>query len=210
LKPKRKLDLLLQVNILFFLNSQTYISLKKALRFIFGALLFVSGEYLGYRLFTNDNQSSLIGLLGILAVLMTFIGMALILEIPYLYLNRLYHKKMVTNKVIANIVCIPMLVLIISSFVIPVMVYTHHSHKYHKEQINKYGVMQDIIIENESHGKNSNNYSDFSFYHNGKKWRGSLRTWNYRLGDSAKIIYSSQNPNEMEWYEKYLKQKNEN
>jgi hypothetical protein len=34
-----------------------------------------------------------------------------------------------------------------------------------------------------------------------------LDHWNYHVGDTIEIIYSSQNPNEHEWYEKYLEDK---
>jgi hypothetical protein len=38
-----------------------------------------------------------------------------------------------------------------------------------------------------------------------------LDAWQYQIGDSAQIIYSSQNPNETEWFNKYLEDKeNEN
>jgi uncharacterized membrane protein len=181
--------------------------LKKILRFLLGVSLFVGGEYLGYEVFINYNQNSLLGIVGILAVVMSFGGMFLIIETPILFLANLCDEYKNKNKLTHFILFIPMIIMAISLFALPVIVYTHYSEKYHKEQIDKYGVIQNIIIDNESHGKNSNNYSDFSFYHNGIEWRGSLRTWNYRLGDSAKIIYSSENPNEVEWFEKYIKTK---
>lgn len=181
--------------------------MKKVFRFILGILLFGCGEYLGYRVFISYNQNSLLGIVGIIAVIMTFWGMFLIIETPLLFLADLSDKLKSKNKLIHFALFIPIFILTISLFAIPVIVHSHYSDKYHKEQIDNFGVIQDIIIDNESHGKNSNNYSDFSFYHNGIERRGSLRTWNYRLGDSAKIIYSSENPNEVDWYEKYIKTK---
>ena len=181
--------------------------MTKFLRLILGLVLFICGEYFGNRVFTYYDQKSFIWIIGILAVIMVFVGTALILEVPFRVLNNQYYKFIEKNKVIANLFCVPMFFLAILLFVLPATVFYYYSGKYHKEQIDHFGVTQDIIIDNESHGKNSNNYSDFTFYHKGEKWRGSLRTWKYKLGDSAKIIYSSENPNEVEWYERYLETK---
>ena len=169
--------------------------------------MFVGGEYLGYRVFTNYNQGGFVGLVGLLAVIITLIGIALILEIPFSYLNEFYYKYVENNKTLANIICIPMFILTIGFFAIPTIVFYHYSDKYHQEQLDSFGVTQDIIIDSESHGKNSNNYSYFNFFHNGIEWRKSLRIWHYGIGDTAKIIYSKENPNEVEWYEKYLEKK---
>ena len=181
--------------------------MKKIFRFILGAILFGGGEYLGYRVFTNYNQGSYVGLVGLLAVIITLIGITLILVIPFSYLNDLYYKCFEINKTIANLIFIPQLILLISFFAIPTLIFYYYSEKYHLKQLDSFGITQDIIIDSESHGKNSNNYSNFNFLHNGIEWRGSLSTWHYRLGDSARIIYSKENPNEVEWYEKYLEKK---
>ena len=178
--------------------------MKKLIRSIIGGCLFIGGEYLGYRVFTNYNQNIFIHLFGVLAFCMTFGGVALLVEFPFSYLNKKYNEKKATNKTIAYLICVPTFVLIISSLFIPAFVFYHYTGKYHRDQIDKFGVVQKIMIESESHGKNSNNYSYFRFYHNGQVWKGDLPIWRYGIGDSAKIIYSKENPNEVEWYEKYL------
>ncbi len=63
-----------------------------------------------------------------------------------------------------------------------------------------------MYLESEIKGRSSRHDLCFTFRHNQRTWHGMLDHGQYEVGDSAVIIYSSQNPNEVEWFEKYTRE----
>ena len=56
-------------------------------------------------------------------------------------------------------------------------------------------------------GQNSRHDLLFKYDYNGKSFDGMLHRWKYKVGDSALVIYSSENPGEVAWYYRYKENK---
>lgn len=173
---------------------------------IFGIVLAILGEYLAYYVYTNIQQDTLNGCLGVIAFVAIFIGVIMVLS-PFITLWEGIHKRLETTKpVYRNLIHVIGFLFLTVPFFVAGKVFYHFTGKYHIEQLKQHGIVTKVKIQSEIKGNNSRHDLCFDFMHNGKKWEGMLDHWNYQVGDSAVIIYSAENPNEVEWYQLYLEQ----
>ena len=78
-------------------------------------------------------------------------------------------------------------------------------NKYEKDQLKTFGRLQKVRI-NDIHLKGKGTpYALFDFYLDGKKYSNDLNPKNYSIGDSATIIFSTNNTDIVKWEEDYDK-----
>ncbi|MBK1895390.1 hypothetical protein [Chryseobacterium paridis] len=74
-------------------------------------------------------------------------------------------------------------------------------NKYEKYQLKTYGRIQKVKINNIEYKGKGSPYVFFDFYLDGKKYSTDLNQKNYSIGDSAIIIFSTDNTDIVEWAE---------
>lgn len=182
--------------------------MKILLSIILGIALAITGEILAFYVYSNYSQGGFInGLLGISAVIAILLGIVLALSYPIKYAEQLEVRLKEKSKLIKFLTGSIIFIVFITPFVVAVAAFYHFTETYHEEQLEKYGVVTTVIIQSEINDKNNRHDLCFQFMHDGITWEGMLDRWNYTVGDTVEIIYSSQNPNEHEWYKKYTADK---
>ncbi|MFZ4797452.1 MAG: hypothetical protein ACOYMA_08145 [Bacteroidia bacterium] len=186
--------------------------MKKLITTIFlGLALAVMGEILAFYVYSKIDQGGILnGLIGITAFFSIFFGTIIISIYPEEYIKKNVRFKIKSNY-LNFLIGSTLFIIFKLPFVLAIMIFYHFTGNYHDNQLKQFGIVKTVFIESEITGKNSRHDLCFQFNHNGKIWDGMLDAWQYQIGDSAQIIYSSQNPNETEWFNKYLEDKeNEN
>ncbi len=82
--------------------------------------------------------------------------------------------------------------------VIPLLVYSFFKVEYDNEQFEANGIVKKIFIESSSRGKSST-YMHFKYLHNGVSYETKLQNKDFKIGDSANIIFSTHNPYIVKW-----------
>lgn len=183
-------------------------NMKKLLIFLAGVSIAILGEMLAYYVYTSYTQGGLVnGLLGIIAFIAILIGLILAISPFFPFLENIEKRLKLKNKILYVTACIFALVVFISPLVAAVVTFYHFTGKYDEEQLEQFGIVKKVLIEDEITGRNSRHDLCFSFWHDSKLWEGMMGAWKYQVGDSAEIIYSSNNPNVTAWYRKYLEEK---
>jgi hypothetical protein len=72
-------------------------------------------------------------------------------------------------------------------------------NKYAKDQLHTFGRLQKVRINDIHYKGKGTPYAFFDFYMNGKKYTNNLSPKNYSIGDSAIIIFSTNNTDIVEW-----------
>lgn len=72
-------------------------------------------------------------------------------------------------------------------------------NKYEKDQLKNFGQLQKVRINDIHYKGKGTKYAFFDFYLNGKKLTNELNPKNYSVGDSATIIFSTQNTDIVKW-----------
>ena len=172
---------------------------------IIGISIAFLGELLAYHVFANYNQGGWInGFLGITAFIAIFGGVILTIAYPISLAGKAeayFNKK---GNFINFLAGTSAFLFMTAPFVIATVTFYHFTGKYHDEQLEQFGMVTTVRIESEITGENSRHDLCFRFKHHGKTWKGMLDFWHYQVGDSVEVIFSSENPNETEWYQKYL------
>jgi hypothetical protein len=166
-----------------------------------GLILTIIGEYLVFRVYTHIEFDIVFGLLGIISFIIIFTGCILFLT-PFFNLWIELDKQLKsTQSKYRNLINVVAFFLSCIPFIVAGKVFYYYTGKYHTEQLQQNGVVTKVKIKSEITGNNSRHDLYFDFIHNGEKWEGSLGHWKYEVGDSVEIIYSSENPNEVSYYE---------
>ncbi|ASK31917.1 hypothetical protein CEY12_18185 [Chryseobacterium sp. T16E-39] len=76
-------------------------------------------------------------------------------------------------------------------------------NKYEKYQLKTYGLIQKVKINTIEHKGKGDPYAFFDFYLDGKKYSTDLSQKNYTVGDSATIIFSTDNTDIVDWAEDF-------
>ncbi|WP_343534688.1 hypothetical protein [Pedobacter sp.] len=76
-------------------------------------------------------------------------------------------------------------------------------NKYEKDQLKTFGQLQKVKIIDIRHKGKGTSYAFFDFYLEGKKYSNDLSPKNYNIGDSATIIFSTNNTDIVEWAEDF-------
>lgn len=72
-------------------------------------------------------------------------------------------------------------------------------NKYEKEQLKNFGRLQKVRIYDIHYKGKGAKFAFFEFYLNGKKYTNDLDPKNYKVGDSATIIFSTHNTDIVKW-----------
>ncbi len=72
-------------------------------------------------------------------------------------------------------------------------------NKYEKDQLKTFGQLQKVKIIDIRHKGKGTSYAFFDFYINGKKYSNNLSRKNYNTGDSATIIFSTNDTDIVKW-----------
>ena len=75
--------------------------------------------------------------------------------------------------------------------------------KYEKDQLKTFGRLQKVRITDIHYKGKGTPYAFFDFYLDGKKYTGDLSPKNYNIGDSATIIFSTNNTDIVKWADDY-------
>lgn len=174
--------------------------LKTILTVIIGILIAVLGEVLAFTVYSNHDQGGFMnGLLGVVAFITILLGAILVVYPLVAYTDKMelyLSKKANYIKFVFRSVAF---VFFIAPFVVAALAFYHFTEQYHDTQLRQFGTVTKVLIEHEIRGSNSIN-------HDGNIYDGMLDAWEYQVGDSVEVIYSANNPNEKEWYRKYLKE----
>jgi len=76
-------------------------------------------------------------------------------------------------------------------------------NKYKKDQLMTFGRLQKVRIKDIHRKGKGAPYAFFDFYLNGKKYTNNLSPKNYSIGDSATIIFSTNNTDIVEWADNF-------
>jgi hypothetical protein len=182
--------------------------MKTLLTTIAGIALTILGEMLAFYVYSSINQGGLInGLFGTNAFVSILSGVIMTISYPMKYSNKIWIQFKGKSKIVKNLLGTFIFFFLSIPFVIAVVAFYHFTGKYHDEQLENFGIVKTVVIESETVRNNSIHNLYFHFNHDGRIWEGSLDAWEYHVGDTVEIIYSSQNPNETEWYKKHLNDK---
>jgi hypothetical protein len=72
-------------------------------------------------------------------------------------------------------------------------------NKYEKEQLETFGRLQKVRISDIQYKGKGSPYAFFDFYLDGKKYTNELSPKNYSIGDSVRIIFSTNNTDIVKW-----------
>lgn len=72
-------------------------------------------------------------------------------------------------------------------------------NKYEKDQLKTFGQLQKVKIIDIHHKGKGTAYAFFDFYLDGKKYSNNLSPKDYNIGDSATIIFSTDNTDIVKW-----------
>jgi hypothetical protein len=72
-------------------------------------------------------------------------------------------------------------------------------NKYEKEQLETFGRLQKVRISDIQNKGKGSPYAFFDFYLDGKKYTNELSPKNYSIGDSVRIIFSTNNTDIVKW-----------
>jgi len=75
--------------------------------------------------------------------------------------------------------------------------------KYEKDQLQTFGRLQKVRINDIHYKGKGTPYAFFDFYLDGKKYTNELSPKNYSIGDSATIIFSTNNTDIVKWADDY-------
>ena len=180
---------------------------KTLLIVIFGILLALFGEWLGYFVYTSKIQGGfLMGLLGFTAFVTVFGGVILIWY-PLIKSEEKINQWLINkNKLVKFSTYISLTTYFLTPPIFAIVCFYHFTNIYTNNQLAEFGIKQRVKITRQITGKNSRHDLLFKFNHEGKNWDGMLDSWKYNIGDSAEIIFSSDNPNEVEWYLKFIQE----
>lgn len=179
--------------------------MKKLITALLGIILAILGEMLAYYVFASKTQGGFfMGFLGITAFVAIIVGIILTIINPIKYAEKLHLRLKGKSKWLLNLTGILGFFTFLAPFVAAVLVFYHFAGNYHDEQMAKFGIITKVKLQSEISGFNSRHDLCFSFTHEGKTIDGMLDHWIYEVGDSVEIIYSGENPNEVEWYKEYL------
>lgn len=78
-------------------------------------------------------------------------------------------------------------------------------NKYEKDQLKTFGRLQKVRINDIHYKGKGTPYAFFDFYLDGKKYSNDLSPKNYSIGDSATIIFSTNNTDIVKWAEDFDK-----
>lgn len=76
-------------------------------------------------------------------------------------------------------------------------------NKYEKDQLKNFGRLQKVRINDIHYKGKGTPYAFFDFYLDGKKYTNDLNPKNYSIGDSATIIFSTNNTDIVKWADDY-------
>lgn len=76
-------------------------------------------------------------------------------------------------------------------------------NKYEKDQLKNFGRLQKVRINDIHYKGKGESYAFFNFYLDGKKYTNDLSPKNYSIGDSATIIFSTNNTDIVKWVDDY-------
>lgn len=79
----------------------------------------------------------------------------------------------------------------------------NYVNEYKINQLKNFGQLQKVRINDIHRTTKGGPYVSFEFYFNGKKFEDRLSRNNYNVGDSAKIIFSTNNPDIVIWAEDF-------
>jgi hypothetical protein len=72
-------------------------------------------------------------------------------------------------------------------------------YKYEKDQLSTFGQTQEVVINDIGYKGKGTSYAFFDFYFNGKTYSNNLDPKDYEVGDSATIIFSTNDPDIVKW-----------
>ena len=181
--------------------------MRTLITIIAGLILVYLGEELALYVYANYYLNSALALLGILSVVILFTGASFI-SYPIIKWGPKFDKWAKNkSKFVKAFTYPPLIVICILPHITSIVLFYKNSNQYHLEQLDNFGVKQKVKITRKKDGKNSRHDLLFKYDHNGKSFDGMLHRWKYNVGDSALIIYSSENPGEVAWYYRYKENK---
>ena len=183
-------------------------SLKETLlAIISGILLAAFGEWLAYYVYTSKVQGGFyLGFLGIIAFIAVLIGATLVAIPLAITMDKSSGWLKAKSVFVRTPIYLFGVLYSIAPFVLAVVTFYHFANKYTFHQLKTYGVRQTVVITDEIIGRNSRHDLLFEYEHEGKIWEGMIDHWKYNVGDTVDIIYSTDNPHEVAWYDKFTQE----
>ena len=182
---------------------------------LLNALLILIGAFIFYKVFWKNDGSRLLGLIGfcfvsfgsiLLSVSLTRIIINTKTDFDFTTLSNpkkyqiLKEKIGVTKLRVINTMYASLTIIIFASTAYEVFNYVN---EYKINQLKNFGQLQKVRINDIHRTTKGGPYVSFEFYFNGKKFEDRLSRNNYNVGDSVKIIFSTNNPDIVIWAEDF-------
>ncbi|MBI1184936.1 hypothetical protein GC194_11735 [bacterium] len=186
------------------------LKLKVLIKMIAGLCLVFFGEELALYVYKYYYKNSNLAILGILAVVILMFGSTFISWPIIRWSSKIDKRVKKWNKPAKVIAYTSILVIFFIPHMASIVLFYKNTDEYHIKQLDAYGITQMVYIAGKIEGENSRHDLLFEYNHDGEIFNGMLNRWKFQVGDSALIIYSSENPSELEWYQKYIENKDKN
>lgn len=111
------------------------------------------------------------------------------------------YKKVGLKKV--RLINITYIILCLIIFALSAFSYVKLANQYETNQLKYYGIKQKIKIKEVRYKGKGNKYAIFDYYLNGEKYSNDLLNQSFVVGDSATIIFSSDDTDILKWFDDY-------
>ena len=181
--------------------------MKTLITIVIGLVLIFLGEELALYVYANYYLNSSLALLGILAFTIIASGATLITY--QLAKQTTNFDQWVKDKsiIIKALIYPPLLIICLTPYISSVVLFYKNTNAYHQEQLDNHGVIAKVKITDKIDRLKSRHDLLFRYEYDGTTYKGMLNRWKYDVGDSVLILFSSENPGEVAWYEKYKNQR---
>jgi len=188
---------------------------RKAIKYLLlNSLLILVGAFILYKVWWTKDSARFLGLIGycfvafgsiLLSVSLTRIIISSKRDFDFTTLSNKKKYQILKEaigsskvKVINTIYC-SLSIILFGSTTYGLVAFLN---KYEKEQLKNFGRLQKVRIY-DIHYKGKTQYAFFDFYLDGKKYSNDLNQKNFSVGDSATIIFSTNNTDILKWAEDF-------
>jgi hypothetical protein len=182
---------------------------------LLNALLILLGAYIIFKVFWKNDGSGLLGLIGFCFIsfgaILLSVSLTRIISNTKTDLNFATLSNPKKYQILKETIGLPKVKMINTMYAsLTVMIFAstvygvyNYVNEYKNNQLKDFGQFQKVRINDIHRTTKGGPYVSFEFYFNDKKFKHRLSRNNYNIGDSARIIFSTNNPDIVIWAEDF-------